>query len=49
MPARYTPDWISGLRRLSAYLAYSLVSGRVNMALVELPVFLAMDEALLDR
>lgn len=47
-PARYTPDWISGLRRLSAYLAYSLVSGRVNMDIVQLPAFLEMDEAVLD-
>jgi hypothetical protein len=43
-PARYVPDWISGLRRLSAYLAYSLISGRINMDVVELPRFLELDE-----
>lgn len=44
-PARYLPDWIVGLRQLSAYLAYSLVSGRIRMDLVELPRFLEMDDA----
>lgn len=44
-PARYLPDWISGLRRLSAYLAYSLVSGRIRLERVELPRFLELDEA----
>ncbi len=43
-PARYLPEWIVGLRRLSAYLAYSLVSGRIKMELVELPRFLELDE-----
>ncbi len=43
-PARYLPDWISGLRRLSAYLAYSLVSGRIRIENVELPRFLELDE-----
>ncbi len=43
-PARYLPDWISGLRRLSAYLAYSLVSGRIRLERVELPRFLELDE-----
>ncbi len=46
-PARYLPDWIVGLRRLSAYLAYSLVSGRIRMELVELPRFLELDEAVM--
>jgi len=45
LPARYLPDWISGLRRLSAYLAYSLVSGRIRLEAVELPRFLELDEA----
>jgi uncharacterized protein (TIGR02421 family) len=45
VPARYLPDWISGLRRLSAYLSYSLVSGRIQLDLVELPRFLEMDAA----
>lgn len=44
-PARYLPDWIVGLRRLSAYLAYSLVSGRIKMEVVELPQFLDLEEA----
>ncbi len=44
-PARYLPDWITGLRQLSAYLAYSLVSGRIRMDLVELPRFLELEEA----
>ena len=48
-PARYLPDWISGLRRLSAYLSYSLVSGRIKMDVVELDRFLEMDEVLLDE
>lgn len=45
LPARYLPDWISGLRRLTAYLAYSLVSGRIRLDLVELPRFLELEEA----
>jgi uncharacterized protein (TIGR02421 family) len=45
--ARYLPDWITGLRQLSAYLAYSLVSGRIRMDLVELPRFLEMEDAAL--
>ncbi len=44
-PARYLPDWAVGLRRLSAYLAYSLVSGRVQMDVVELPRFLELEDA----
>ncbi len=43
-PARYVPEWASGLRRLSAYLAYSLVSGRIRLESVELPRFLELDE-----
>lgn len=43
-PARYVPDWVAGLRRLSAYLAYSLISGRINMDIVELSRFLEEDE-----
>jgi uncharacterized protein (TIGR02421 family) len=45
LPARYLPTWVSGLRRLSAYLAYSLVSGRIRLERVELPRFLELDEA----
>jgi uncharacterized protein (TIGR02421 family) len=44
-PARYVPDWSAGLRRLSAFLAYSLVSGRIHIERVELPRFLEFDEA----
>ncbi|MEX1295527.1 MAG: flavohemoglobin expression-modulating QEGLA motif protein [Candidatus Limnocylindrales bacterium] len=47
VPARYLPDWIRGLRQLSAYLAYSLVSGRIRMELVELPRFLELEDAVL--
>ncbi len=43
--ARYLPDWITGLRRLSAYLAYSLVSGRIHIDRVELPRFAELDDA----
>jgi hypothetical protein len=46
-PARYLPDWITGLRQLSAYLAFSLVSGRIRMDLVELPRFLELEDAAL--
>jgi uncharacterized protein (TIGR02421 family) len=44
-PARYLPAWITGLRQLSAYLAYSLVSGRIRMDLVELQRFLDFEHA----
>lgn len=47
-PPRYMPDWVSGLRRLSAYLAYSLVSGRVQMDIVELPRFRELEEAAME-
>jgi uncharacterized protein (TIGR02421 family) len=46
-PARYLPDWLRGLRQLSAYLAYSLVSGHIRMDLVELPRFLELEDAAL--
>ena len=42
--ARYVPEWATGLRRLSAYLAYSLVSGRIRLESVALPRFLELDE-----
>jgi uncharacterized protein (TIGR02421 family) len=43
-PARYLPAWIAGLRRLSAYLAYSLLSGRVRLEVVELERFRELDD-----
>lgn len=44
-PARYLPDWLRGLRQLSAYLAYSLVSGRIRMDLVELQRFVELENS----
>jgi uncharacterized protein (TIGR02421 family) len=48
LPARYLPDWIAGLRRLTAYLAYSLVGARIRLDLVELERFLDLDESAMD-
>ncbi len=45
LPARYVPSWARGLRQLSTFLAYSLVSGRIRLEEVELRRFLAIEDA----
>jgi uncharacterized protein (TIGR02421 family) len=47
-PPRYLPEWAVGLRRLSAYLAYSLVSGRIRMDVVDLSRFLELEDRAME-